>query len=180
MGLRGLQDNLTVPLFESKDKVVAEYALGRTDSPAGPFSVGVAYRTACDFRVDDSEALLSSRFLGTDDEIFAPSLSTKDLVDRPRTKPIHDVGSLPSQTRHHIPHPDLDISDWLVNADVSDFCCPLAVSWRCTCPQKIAPPFVPPRLPAASHGYLLPPTAASLRPSLITVQSLGDFQKKTQ
>jgi autophagy-related protein 13 len=107
MGLQGLQDNLTVPLFESKDKVVEDYAFGITDSPAGPFSVGVTYRTACDFRVDDSEALLSSRFLGTDDEIFAPSLLNKDPTDRPRTKPIHEVGSLPSQTRHQVQEPDL-------------------------------------------------------------------------
>jgi autophagy-related protein 13 len=107
MGPQTQPDNLTVPLFDSKDKAVAEYAFGITDSPAGPFSVGVTYRTACDFRVDDSEALLSSRFLGTDDDIFRPSLPTEEAYDRPRTKPIHEVGSLPSQTRHHVQHPDL-------------------------------------------------------------------------
>src|SRR5271156_1807347 len=61
-----------------------------------------------------------------------------------------------------------DISDWLVNADVSDFCHPPVVSWRCTRPQKIAPPFVPPRLPAASHDYLLPPTTTYCLPRLPT------------
>jgi autophagy-related protein 13 len=106
-GPRPQPDNLTVPLFDSKDKVVAEYAFGITDSPAGPFSVGVTYRIACDFRVDDSEALLSSRFLGTDDEIFTPSLPSEEQINHPRTKPIHEVGSLPSQTRHHVQHPDL-------------------------------------------------------------------------
>jgi autophagy-related protein 13 len=107
MGPRLQLDNLTVPLFDSKDKVVAEYAFGITDSPAGPFSVGVTYRTACDFRVDDSEALLSSRFLGTDDEISTPSLPTEEPINRPQTKPIHEVGSLPSQTRHHVQQPEL-------------------------------------------------------------------------
>ena len=112
MGPRTQPDNLTLPLFESKDKAVAEYTFGITDSPAGPFSVGVTYRTTCDFRVDDSEAILSSRFLGTDDEIFKPSLPTHEANDRPRTTTtttttIHEVGSLPSQTRHHVQHPDL-------------------------------------------------------------------------
>ena len=107
MGSRAQPDNLTVPLFDSKEKVVQDYAFGITDSPAGPFSVGVTYRKACDFRVDDSEALLSSRFLGTDDEIFRPSLPNEDTNDRAHTKNIHEVGSLPSQTRHHVQHPDL-------------------------------------------------------------------------
>jgi autophagy-related protein 13 len=107
MGSRTQPDNLTVPLFSSKDKAVAEYSFGVTDSPAGPFSVVVTYRTTCDFRVDDSEALLSSRFLGTDDEIFRPSLPSEEANHRPHAKNIHEVGSLPSQSRHHVQHPDL-------------------------------------------------------------------------
>ena len=107
MGSRTQPDNLTVPLFSSKDKTVAEYTFGVTDSPAGPFSVAVTYRTTCEFRVDDSEALLSSRFLGTDDEIFRPSLPSEEADHRPHAKNIHEVGSLPSQSRHHIQHPDL-------------------------------------------------------------------------
>src|SRR5580692_6333606 len=41
--------------------------------------------------------------------------------------------------------PIRDISDWLVNANASDFCRP------------------PPRLPVASHHYLLPPTTPEER-----------------
>lgn len=107
IGSRTQPDNLTVPLFSSKDKPVAEYAFGITDSPAGPFSVVVTYRTSCDFRVDDSEALLSSRFLGSDDEIFKPSLPSEEADHRPNAKNIHEVGSLPSQTRHYVQHPDV-------------------------------------------------------------------------
>ena len=104
---RPQQDNLTLPLFDSKDKAVAYYSFGITDSPAGPFSVDVAYRSNCDFRVDDSEALLSSRFLGTDDEIFKPSIPNEDANHRQHAKNVHEVGSLPSQTRLPVQTPDL-------------------------------------------------------------------------
>ena len=91
-------DHLTVPLYETSGKVVDTYSFGTIDSPAGPFSVGVTYRTNCDFRVDDSEALLSSRFMGADDEIFRPSLPLEDTG-----KP--EVGSLPVQ-RPAVEDPD--------------------------------------------------------------------------
>ena len=84
------QDHLTVPLHESSNKVVDSYSFGVTESPAGPFSVQVTYRTSCDFRVDDSEALLSSRFMGADDEIFRPSLPSE--MDR---VPHTETGSVP-------------------------------------------------------------------------------------
>lgn len=85
-------DHLTVPLSEGSEKVVDTYSFGVTESPAGPFSVQVTYRTNCEFRVDDSEALLSSRFMGADDEIFRPSLPSED-VNRP------EVGSVPVEKR---------------------------------------------------------------------------------
>ncbi|KAL4803743.1 autophagy-related protein 13 [Aspergillus unguis] len=88
-------DHLTIPLYESDDKVIDTYNFGVTDSPAGPFSVQVTYRTACDFRVDDSEALLSSRFMGADDEIFQPSLP-RGLEARVTTP---EVGSAPPSRR---------------------------------------------------------------------------------
>ncbi|KAJ5081588.1 Autophagy-related protein 13 [Penicillium alfredii] len=89
-----LPDHLTTPLYEGNTKVVDTYSFGVTDSPAGPFSVQVTYRTNCDFRVDDSEALLSSRFMGADDEIFRPSLPS-DGIERPNP----DVGSVPVEKR---------------------------------------------------------------------------------
>ncbi|KAJ5835620.1 Autophagy-related protein 13 [Penicillium robsamsonii] len=87
-------DHLTAPLSEGSEKVVDTYGFGVTESPAGPFSVEVTYRTNCDFRVDDSEALLSSRFMGADDEIFRPSLPSDD-VNRPNP----EVGSVPVERR---------------------------------------------------------------------------------
>ncbi|KAJ5225881.1 hypothetical protein N7468_007106 [Penicillium chermesinum] len=87
-------DALTVPLYEGDGKVVDTYSFGVTESPAGPFSVQVTYRTNCDFRVDDSEALLSSRFMGADDEIFRPSLPSEDIV-----RPNPHVSSVPAERR---------------------------------------------------------------------------------
>lgn len=93
-------DHLTAPLYEGDGKVVDTYSFGVTDSPAGPFSVSVTYRTNCDFRVDDSEALLSSRFMGADDAIFRPSLPTEDLG-----RPNPEVGSVPVE-RRTVENPD--------------------------------------------------------------------------
>ncbi|KAL4932639.1 putative autophagy protein Atg13 [Aspergillus undulatus] len=95
-------DHLTIPLYEGDTKVVDTYSFGITESPAGPFSVQVTYRTSCDFRVDDSEALLSSRFMGADDEIFQPSLPSRGL-DTKVTSP--EVGSAPL-TRRTVEDPD--------------------------------------------------------------------------
>ncbi|KAE8354685.1 autophagy-related protein 13 [Aspergillus coremiiformis] len=95
-------DHLTMPLYETSSKVVETYSFGVTESPAGPFSAQVTYRTSCDFRVDDSEALLSSRFMGADDEIFRPSLPTR-VVDSKVPHP--EVGSLP-QERRTVEDPD--------------------------------------------------------------------------
>ncbi|PLB55624.1 putative autophagy protein Atg13 [Aspergillus steynii IBT 23096] len=89
-------DHLTIPLYEGSNKVVDTYSFGVTESPAGPFSVQVTYRTSCEFRVDDAEALLSSRFMGADDEIFRPSLPDKAL----HTKGLNaEIGSVPLEKR---------------------------------------------------------------------------------
>ncbi|KAJ5661964.1 Autophagy-related protein 13 [Penicillium maclennaniae] len=87
-------DRLTTPLHEGSEKVVDTYSFGVTESPAGPFTVSVTFRTNCDFRVDDSEALLSSRFMGADDAIFRPSLPSEEVS---RQGP--EVGSVPVERR---------------------------------------------------------------------------------
>lgn len=99
-------DNLTVPLYDSQDEVVSDYSFGATDSPAGLFSVKVTYRLNCEFRVDDSESLLSSRFMGADDELFTPSVPSDHLSSR-RQLPTQEVGSLPSDRRDIVSRPDL-------------------------------------------------------------------------
>ena len=86
-------DNLSTPLSgdgKSSD-VTTDYSFGSTESPAGPFSIDVKYRSNCDFRVDDSEELFSSRFIGADDEIF-----------RPRDERGQQIGSLPNDQRRHL------------------------------------------------------------------------------
>ncbi len=87
-------DALTHPLYESGNPVTTDYFLGITDTPVGQFSAKVSYRNDCNFRVDDSEALLSSRFMGADEEFFQPSLAT--TRDGRRTAKAVEVGSLPA------------------------------------------------------------------------------------
>ncbi|KIX98374.1 uncharacterized protein Z520_05675 [Fonsecaea multimorphosa CBS 102226] len=88
-------DNLGTRLFDSNSGVLLSYDFGVTDSPAGPFSVKVDYRQNCDFRIDDSEELLSSRFLGADDELFRPSLPSEKA-------PRAEIGSLPADRRQRL------------------------------------------------------------------------------
>jgi len=93
-------DALTHPLYENSSPVATDYPLGTTETPAGQFSAGVTYRNDCNFRVDDSEALLSSRFMGADEHYFQPSLGGKGDDRRRSTRPV-EVGSLPAH-RHSI------------------------------------------------------------------------------
>lgn len=86
-------DNLRTPLYGTGSDVVSEYSFGSTDSPAGPFSVQVSYRSNCDFRIDESEELLSSRFIGANDDLFGPVLR-----DEPDNN-THKIGSLPNDQR---------------------------------------------------------------------------------
>ncbi|OJD25594.1 hypothetical protein ACJ73_03040 [Blastomyces percursus] len=90
-------DPLSVPFYDDAGKTTETFVFGVTESPAGPFSVQVTYRLNCDFRVDDSEALLSSRFMGADDTYFRPSLPTEDQFPG-RT---HEAGSLPVARREN-------------------------------------------------------------------------------
>ncbi|XP_044719114.1 autophagy-related protein [Hirsutella rhossiliensis] len=65
------------PLRQSIDgrtDPVTEYMFGDLDVPVGRLSASVTYRNDCTFRIDDSESLLSSRFMGVDENFFKPSL----------------------------------------------------------------------------------------------------------
>ncbi|RMZ90105.1 hypothetical protein DV736_g2670, partial [Chaetothyriales sp. CBS 134916] len=99
-------DNLTLALSDSSTDVTADYTFGSTESPAGTFSVSVTYRHNCDFRIDDSEELLSSRFLGVDDDLFRPSMPSETTGSKAQAVP--EAGSLPTDKRHHLyDRPDL-------------------------------------------------------------------------
>lgn len=95
-------DNLRTPLYGTGSNIISEYSFGSTDSPAGPFSVQVSYRSNCDFRIDESEELLSSRFIGANDDLFGPALPDE------RETATHQVGSLPiDQRRSLLERPEL-------------------------------------------------------------------------
>ena len=92
----GRFDPLTHPLYDSDGPVTSEYVLGTTDTPAGQFSAEVSYRNDCNFRVDDAESILSSRFMGADEHFFQPSLPTTKGDPRRRNTKAAEVGSLPA------------------------------------------------------------------------------------
>jgi autophagy-related protein 13 len=98
------RDALTHPLNDSDGPVTTTFSLGEIDSPAGRFSAEVCYRNDCNFRVDDSEALLSSQFMGADEHFFQPSLGTKGDPRRRAAKTV-EVGSLPTQ-RQRLEEPE--------------------------------------------------------------------------
>ena len=94
-------DELTLPLPESQRHVTEAYAFEPIDSPAGPFSITLTSRASCDFRIENSEAVLSSQF--RDEDMFQPSLgSNAPLRDDRRPRPSSrstEVGSLPHARR---------------------------------------------------------------------------------
>lgn len=79
------RDTLDVPLYPSSENITDNQIFAPSNSPIGPFCISVTYRSNCDFRVDDSESLLSSHFMGMDDHYFEPSLG-----GRP-----HEIGQVP-------------------------------------------------------------------------------------
>lgn len=95
-------DSLSIPLCESSGSVSSEYSFGVTESPAGPFSVSVAYRQNCDFQIDSSEELLSRQILASDDAIFKPSLPGDESNAISRTSNAQEVGSLPVDHRRNL------------------------------------------------------------------------------
>ncbi|KAI9818786.1 MAG: autophagy protein 13 [Pycnora praestabilis] len=99
-------NSLNVPLYENSGRVAETFAFGATESPAGPFSIQVSYRSNCDFRVDDSEAFLSSHFMGDDEHFFRPSLGRADEQQPGYSAGGKEIGSLPSQQRHFDSRPD--------------------------------------------------------------------------
>ncbi|CAK7197596.1 autophagy protein 13 [Sporothrix eucalyptigena] len=118
-------DNLRQPLlFDNGRDVVTDYMFGDLEVPIGRFSASVTYRNDCSFRIDDSESLLSSRFMGIDENYFRPSLPPSQRPDnaylsqqrnsqqqsgqqhRRRESSAEVVGSLPSHHRSNRSHTD--------------------------------------------------------------------------
>ncbi|MBE7180084.1 MAG: hypothetical protein INR71_02565, partial [Terriglobus roseus] len=91
------QDTLETALIPDSGVVTSRYVFEPSLSPVGPFCISVTYRENCDFRVDDSESLLSSHFMASDDQYFRPSLSPRRAS---RTDADHVPGSLPSRRQY--------------------------------------------------------------------------------
>lgn len=83
-------DLLKSPI-DGRPDPVTEYMFGDLDVPVGRLTTSVTYRNECNFRIDDAESLLSSRFMGIDENFFKPSIPQR--ADSLRTvQP--EVGSL--------------------------------------------------------------------------------------
>ncbi|KAF2098300.1 hypothetical protein NA57DRAFT_40756 [Rhizodiscina lignyota] len=88
------RDTLDLSLVPEPGSVTSRYVFEPSLSPVGPFCISVEYRENCDFRVDDSESLLSSHFMASDDKYFRPSLSPQRGS---RNDKDHVPGSLPTR-----------------------------------------------------------------------------------
>lgn len=87
-------DPLRQPLSDARE-VVTDYSFGNLPLPVGRFSASVTYRNECHFRLEDVESLLSSRFMGIDENFFKPSLpQTKGHL---RRESAVESGSVPSR-----------------------------------------------------------------------------------
>ena len=91
-------DGLVIPLPYNQRQVTETYRFESIDTPAGPFSIEATYRTNCDFRIENSEAILSSQFM--DEDMFKPSLGDRlPLRDTTHAREsryrLTEAGSLP-------------------------------------------------------------------------------------
>jgi autophagy-related protein 13 len=71
-------DSLGCALYPGQRDIISTYNFGTLETPAGQLRASVTYRANCEFRVDDSEAMLSSHFMAMDDHYFKPSLGRND------------------------------------------------------------------------------------------------------
>ncbi|EKG12816.1 Autophagy-related protein 13 [Macrophomina phaseolina MS6] len=67
------RDTLDLPLYPAADSVAQTHQFESVKSPIGLLSIQVQYRNNTDFRVEKSESVLSSHFMGMDDYSFSPS-----------------------------------------------------------------------------------------------------------
>ncbi|KAF9954262.1 autophagy protein 13 [Mortierella alpina] len=74
---RDSEIGIEVPLIEGETRaMLSEYRFGQVETPLGAFSLKVTYRSNCEFHVDESEAVLSSRFIDMDENYFTPTIVT--------------------------------------------------------------------------------------------------------
>ncbi|KAH6842774.1 autophagy-related protein 13-domain-containing protein [Chaetomium sp. MPI-CAGE-AT-0009] len=93
-------DPLRQPLHDAGD-AVTEHVFSDLEVPVGRFYASVTYRNDYNFRVDDAESLLSSQFMGVDENYFRPSVPQKR--GHVRHESYAEPGSLPSQRQDRGP-----------------------------------------------------------------------------
>ncbi|KAK3292496.1 autophagy-related protein 13-domain-containing protein [Chaetomium fimeti] len=93
-------DPLRQPLHDGGD-AVTEYVFSDLEVPVGRFYASVTYRNDYNFRVDDAESLLSSQFMGVDENYFRPSLPQRR--GHGRADSYAEPGSLPPQRQDRGP-----------------------------------------------------------------------------
>ncbi|KAE9973081.1 hypothetical protein EG328_004418 [Venturia inaequalis] len=89
------RDTLAVPFSPGDERVTEHYSFEPLQCSAGTLNCAVTYRTRCEFRVDDSESLLSSHFMGLDDHYFRPSLAGR------QPEPVAVPSSVPNARRDY-------------------------------------------------------------------------------
>lgn len=101
-------DPLKIPLFDHHGDAAEQFTFDPIESPAGLLSIYLTYRCHCDFRIVDSETLLSSHFMGMDDHFFEPSLGAIPTAGKgePSANGNPEVGSLPAIRRDQRSRPD--------------------------------------------------------------------------
>ncbi|KAB2570080.1 Autophagy-related protein 13 [Lasiodiplodia theobromae] len=67
------RDTLDLPLYPGADSKAQTHQFDSVKSPIGLLSIQVQYRSNTEFRVEKSESVLSSHFMGMDDYSFSPS-----------------------------------------------------------------------------------------------------------
>ncbi len=73
-------DTLSLALYPSREAVTETIEFKPTNSPVGPICISVQHRASCDFSVDDSESLLSSQFMGLDDNYLEQTMRGTERV----------------------------------------------------------------------------------------------------
>ncbi|KAF9111506.1 autophagy protein 13 [Mortierella sp. AM989] len=74
---RDSEIGIEVPLIEGETRSnLSEYRFGQVETSIGAFMLKVTYRSNCEFHVDETEAVLSSRFIDMDENYFTPTVVT--------------------------------------------------------------------------------------------------------
>ncbi|KAF2203579.1 hypothetical protein GQ43DRAFT_256082 [Delitschia confertaspora ATCC 74209] len=86
----GRPDTLDLPLYPSSETVTDKQVFTPSNSPIGPLCISVQFRTSCAFSVDDSESLLSSQFMGRDDD-YLGQVPERDVRQVPGSLPVNKL-----------------------------------------------------------------------------------------